>query len=206
MRVLVLRHGHTSWNEEGRYQGQSDLPLSRLGRQEAEAVGRWLPDLVPPSVAVWSSDLVRARETAALALPGRPFTVDHRLRELHFGVFEGETSAGNARRHGATFHRWMTDPDGFPPEGGETPALLERRVLDWLHEATGSGPTPLVVVTHGGPARVLAGALAGLSPAQAWQLPLPPCGLLLLERGAPPRQPTPDDAPFLHPDTEGLIP
>ena len=62
--VLVVRHGETAWNKEGRLQGQHDPPLNDQGRTQAEAVARYLATQSRPSAAVYTSDLVRAEATA----------------------------------------------------------------------------------------------------------------------------------------------
>ena len=92
MRLILVRHGSTAWNEEGKYQGTIDIPLSDRGRQEAEMVAERLRD--EKIDAVYSSNLRRARETAEIiARPhGLPVQVIEELGEMNFGDWEGMTA------------------------------------------------------------------------------------------------------------------
>ncbi len=86
---LIVRHGETEWNAQGRIQGHTDVGLSEQGQQQARLVAQRLAgetiDLA------YSSDLSRAKETAEIILDGRevPFHTTPRLRERYYGVFEG---------------------------------------------------------------------------------------------------------------------
>src|SRR3954471_11917270 len=85
-RLFLVRHGESTYNAEGRLQGQADPPLTPRGRAEAETLAGLLDGVAPERVV--SSDLVRARETAALL--GHPDTpTDPRLREIHVGEWAG---------------------------------------------------------------------------------------------------------------------
>jgi probable phosphoglycerate mutase len=88
-RVLLVRHGQSTWNADGRWQGQADPPLSALGEQQAREAAARLRDVD----ALWASDLDRARRTATIlgdAL-GLGVRVDARLRERHAGPWQGLT-------------------------------------------------------------------------------------------------------------------
>src|SRR5262252_2144935 len=91
LRLLLLRHGETAWNRERRYQGWTDTPLSTAGLQQAEAAARELKE--HPLVAVYSSPLQRARETAAIiaSVHGLDVVTDPAFKELGFGEWEGLT-------------------------------------------------------------------------------------------------------------------
>ena len=89
--IIIIRHGETEWNQTGRFQGHSDVPLSETGRAQAEALGRNLAlDHVD---VIYASDLTRALETAAplAARFGLTVTPDPLLRELNFGAWEGQS-------------------------------------------------------------------------------------------------------------------
>jgi len=150
-RLLLIRHGQTSWNASGRWQGHSDVPLSRLGRDQARAAARAVS--VEPLAALYSSDLARAFGTARLV--GEPHGLvpspDARLRELDVGVWGGLTRAEiEARWPDALAAFDAGDPAARAP-GGETRAELEGRVYAALDEiaARHTGAT-LAVVAHGG--------------------------------------------------------
>lgn len=90
-RLIVWRHGRTEWNATGRYQGQADIPLDDLGRQQAAAAAKMIKQLQP--TAILASDLCRADATAAAlaAETGLAVVHDQRLREIHVGSWEGLT-------------------------------------------------------------------------------------------------------------------
>jgi broad specificity phosphatase PhoE len=87
--LLLVRHGETDWNRDGRWQGQSDTPLNEVGRQQAVRVAEELDGID----VVYSSDLARARETAEIVAErlGLDVELDERLRERSFGAWEGKT-------------------------------------------------------------------------------------------------------------------
>ncbi|MFO7245775.1 MAG: histidine phosphatase family protein [Bacillota bacterium] len=90
--LLLVRHGATDWNEAGRRQGQTDVPLNQRGFREAEAAARLLAAWKPAPAAVYSSDLRRAADTARVIagmLGLLPVRVDARLRERSLGAAEG---------------------------------------------------------------------------------------------------------------------
>ena len=88
-RVLLLRHGQTSWNAEDRFQGQTDVDLDDVGRRQASRAARLLAALQPHALV--SSDLRRARDTAAAlaTLTGLEAVSDPRLRETYAGAWQG---------------------------------------------------------------------------------------------------------------------
>jgi broad specificity phosphatase PhoE len=162
-RTLVLvRHGVTHYNLERRFQGQTDIPLSDEGREEARALRARLANLADLAhlfddgrTLVASSDLKRAHETAELAfgVPGRAIATDARLRELSFGVFEGLTRDEIDARYPEMMAAWVNGDDTIAIEGGETRAQARARglasIFDLTQRAT-DAQDHVVVVTHGG--------------------------------------------------------
>lgn len=148
--IILIRHGETLWNRERRMQGQTDTPLSDTGRAQAAALGERLARC--PLVALYSSDLMRARDTAhAIAQrTGREIVLDERLRERRFGIFEGLTYAEMSERHPEAFERFQSrDPDYVIP-GGECAREFHLRVLACLTEiAERHEGEQVAVVTHG---------------------------------------------------------
>ena len=177
-RLLLVRHGETPWNAEGRWQGQTDVPLSPRGRCQAAALARVLAaDTVH---ALYASDLWRARETALiLAKPlGLPVHTEPRLREMAFGHWEGLTYDEIEQRDAKTLTAWYADPLQVAPPGGETLAQVSERVqavltclVSFCQEHTA------VLVAHGGPLRVLLCLALGLPPQAHWQFVLAPGSL-----------------------------
>jgi broad specificity phosphatase PhoE len=156
--LLIARHGETDWNRERRWQGHADLPLNDTGREQARALARELaPD--PPS-AVYTSDLARSRETAAIVAGelGLPVTSDARLREVDVGEWSGLLWSEIEERYPEGAARRLAGGTGW--EEGEAYSAMGRRVVAALLEigAAHEGGRVLVV-THGGP--VVAAWLAG---------------------------------------------
>jgi probable phosphoglycerate mutase len=145
MRLLFLRHGSTSWNEAGRIQGQTDVPLSEIGRTH---VAGWRLSAEWATARCFTSPLARARETASL-LGFRDAAADARLREMAWGACEGGTLDGVRRRYGAAFAETESRGLDFRPPGGETPREVAARLAAFLREIA-QGPGDVVVVAHRG--------------------------------------------------------
>lgn len=159
LELLLVRHGATEWNAAGRYQGHTDVPLSREGRAQAAMLAPVLAPLEDRAPLVFSSDLGRARETAALACPWALSHQDARLRELAFGALEGLTYEESAARFGDRFIAWLEDPAAMAPPGGETLTQLHDRLDDWLSTLPDAGC--VIAFTHGGVVRALLSRLRG---------------------------------------------
>ncbi len=99
MNVLLVRHGETEWNREGRYQGRTDIPLSAVGVEQVRALGRRLAQ-VPIAIAA-ASPLSRARATAEAVVAGRDLTleIDDGLAEISHGAWEGKLASDVERSH-----------------------------------------------------------------------------------------------------------
>jgi len=159
-RLTLIRHGLTEWNVAGRFQGQSDVPLSDAGRAQAALLAPYVATF-PDIDVVAASPLQRAVETAAIALPGRAPELDDRLRELHFGAFEGRTRP--ELELDPRWAAWVADPFLQAPPGGEAYAELRARADAWLRDARARHPgAHLVAVTHSGTIQMLIASLLGV--------------------------------------------
>lgn len=149
--LLVIRHGETVWNEEKRYQGHGDSPLTETGRNQVAALGRRMEKIRFDTLI--SSDLGRAQETASIVADytGHPLEVDRRLRERNYGVLEGLTVPEIKARHSEVFDQLNTDdPDYIIPEG-ESHRQHYRRNIEFIEELlTKSTGATVAVVAHGG--------------------------------------------------------
>jgi glucosyl-3-phosphoglycerate phosphatase len=157
-RLLLVRHGESTYNAEGRLQGQADPPLTSRGRAEAEALAPYLDGISAQAIV---SDLVRARETAALlGHPAAP--TDSRLREIGVGEWQGRLLSEFPAE---PEFNWRGGPV-TPPGGEPWPEMVARvgGVLDELREAGGG---PWLVIAHGG---VVRAAVTHLTGADARQL------------------------------------
>ncbi len=164
--LLLARHGETDWNLERRWQGWADPPLNETGRAQARELALELRDT--PFDAAYSSDLLRAHETAEIvAAPhGVPVVTDKRLREIDIGSWSGLLHTEIEERY----------PGGVRPDG-ETTEQHGERVRAAVEEiARANLGRRILIVTHGGSIRVLRGG-PGDEPS-AW---VPNCGVLELE-------------------------
>jgi probable phosphoglycerate mutase len=178
-RLVVLRHGLTPWNAERRFQGWADVSLAPEGELQAKAAAVALARLRP--VALWTSDLTRAAQTAAavgevtgLAPRGEP-----RLREVHVGAFEGLVYDEAVARFGP-------GPWDYSQYAGECDATVAERVaaaLGELGDLVGEGQVG-VAVSHGAAIRAGVGAFLGL-PAEHLRVlgTMVNCGWVELVRG-----------------------
>jgi len=175
VRLLLLRHGRTAWNDSGRFQGQADPPLDAVGQAQAARVGPVIAAMRPDVVV--SSDLLRCAATAAaIGLPYRP---DARLREIDLGHWSGLTSAEAHERFPAEDAAWRRGDD-IRRGGGETYLEVARRAGTLLDEIVAGLPPDadslVVFVLHGGSARSLIGRVLGLPPHTWWHFgPLRNC-------------------------------
>ncbi len=163
-RLVLLRHGRTAWNAVGRGQGHADVELDELGHAQAEAAGRWVTGFSP--VLLWTSDLARARQTAAYVEKetGLTAVADPRLREYDLGERTGLTMAEFAERFPAEHEAWHSGRYGAVP-GAESTEQVHDRIVPALQEliaALEPGRTALAV-THGASLRVGVAALLGWS-------------------------------------------
>lgn len=150
--LWLIRHGETDWNVAGRLQGHREVPLNENGLRQARALAATLAK-EPPFAALYSSDLGRAKETAAAAAEvlGLPVTSRSELRERNFGVLSDLTWVEAEAKHPELFSRLRArDPD-FVPAGGESLSQTFARTVTALNSIAREWPgAQVLVVTHGG--------------------------------------------------------
>ncbi len=172
-RFLLARHGETAWNAERRHHGQSDVPLNATGRRQAAALARRLADEAID--AIYASDLQRAWQTAeaVAAHYDLPVQADPRLRELHFGVWEGLTYPEIEAQDPEALAAWHEDPTHVAPPEGESLVELAQRVDALRADLEAAHPEETVLlVSHNGVLRVLICQALGLPPENYWQFHL----------------------------------
>jgi probable phosphoglycerate mutase len=149
-RLVLVRHGQTAWNLEGRAQGHTDIGLDDTGRAQAAALAPAIAEMAP--AALWSSDLVRARQTAdqLAATTGLEVRLDARLREFDAGDRAGLTLAEFAEKFPDAYDSWRDGHITGHLPGAETTAEVVARMVPALREIwdAGAGSTT-VVVAHG---------------------------------------------------------
>lgn len=150
--LWLIRHGETDWNVAGRLQGHREVPLNENGLRQARGLAATLAK-EPPFAALYSSDLGRAKETAAAAAEvlGLPVTSRSELRERNFGVLSDLTWVEAEAKHPELFSRLRArDPD-FVPAGGESLSQTFARTVTALNSIAREWPgAQVLVVTHGG--------------------------------------------------------
>jgi 2,3-bisphosphoglycerate-dependent phosphoglycerate mutase len=147
--IMLVRHGETAWNAEGRIQGQLDIPLNSNGLTQAEAVGQRLA--AENFDSIYSSDLNRAYRTAVPVGQNRSITRRVELREQHLGVLQGLTHAEAKDRHPEAWHSFANRSSEQRIDGGETLEIFARRVMDFIGECIRKhAGERLLLVTHGG--------------------------------------------------------
>ena len=171
-RLLLVRHGETSWNAEGRLQGSEDICLSEKGRRQARLIGDRLANT---SIDVaYSSDQSRARETAQHILEGRDVALN--------GVFEGLTVRERKDRYPEMFAASLVKNLDFAPDGGETFRGTNRRMAGWAQGFLQDHlQKTVLVVGHGGSLRGAIIAWMGFPDESTWRFMLANCGLSIID-------------------------
>jgi phosphoserine phosphatase len=184
MNILLVRHGETSWNREGRYQGRTDIPLSSEGEAQVAALARRLAN-IPLTLAV-ASPLARARRTAEAILTGRPLTleIDPGLSEISHGQWEGKLTTDVELSHAEMFGTWRSRPDRAVPAGPDAETLgdVEDRAWPVLVRACsrlGANETALIAA-HDAVNRVLLCRVLGLPLTRVWRFRQAPATLNVL--------------------------
>lgn len=150
----LLRHAPTAWNADGRLQGLTDTALSPEGERAARS---WR---LPAPADGWkrvSSPLQRARRTAELVRPSTSVTIDSRLREMSFGLWEGFTVKTLRATGGEAFAAAEAAGLDFHPPGGESPRMTMVRLSRWSSTLT----EPVVAVSHKAAIRALLALATG---------------------------------------------
>ena len=185
-RLWLVRHGLTAWNAQQRFCGHSDIPLSARGRVQAH----WLAQLLQGEAisTMYTSDLVRARETAEIIASQRTQGLQVRVsaawREIDFGAWEGLTYAEIAEQCQDQLG-FFSDPEQCSPPGGESLAQMLQRIRAELAAIASSGDWTIegdvVIVSHSGPLRVLLCSILGMPLERQWQLRLDPGSLSAID-------------------------
>lgn len=186
--IYFVRHGQTDWNAEGRLQGQADTDLNETGRAQAARNGDLLAGLLAgaPAPDFVSSPLRRTRETmerirAAMGLEPVGYRADDRLKEIHFGDWQGHTFAELEKVDPGCFARREADKWRFvaPGAGAESYDDVAARVAAWMEETR----RETVCVAHGGILRSVFRLTDTLPPAECAALAIPQDRVLRLTGG-----------------------
>ncbi len=173
--IVLVRHGQTRLNAEGRLAGHLDVPLTEAGEVQAKAVAEAVLARRAPTRVV-SSPLLRARQTAAAV--GRPVVVDERGIELDYGAYDGVALTDVPAQLWTT---WRADP-AWVPEGGESLLSVGRRVREACKELSSSVPADadVVVVSHVSPIKAAVAWALGVGDETSWRLFLAPGSITVI--------------------------
>ncbi|MFT9849084.1 histidine phosphatase family protein [Aneurinibacillus sp. REN35] len=182
IRLIWIRHGETEENRARRYLGHYDAPLTAFGREQAASAALLLQHETIHSI--YTSDLIRCRETAAIV--ARPHDVEPRvvpeLRELDFGAWDRKTYEEIMLTHKTLAERWYNNPHDVAPPNGESLRDLRNRLGVWLDALVGRmkpGETA-VLVTHGGPIRWFLATYVAEDPQAFWSVTGPGTGSVIV--------------------------
>lgn len=188
-RLILVRHGVTDWNREGRFQGQLDPPLADEGRAEAALLGERLAGSADRPARIVASPLSRALTTAeviAAEMPAAerpPIATDPRLVEVGQGEWEGRTHDELLTADAERYAAWREGGGNGVPPGAEPIAAVVARAKAAIAELGSAGAWPLCLVSHGGILRVIARELLRLTPRRAWGLDVDNASLSVLVDG-----------------------
>ncbi|MGV0026391.1 histidine phosphatase family protein [Phormidesmis priestleyi] len=170
-RLLLVRHGETDWNRQGRFQGQIDVPLNENGRSQAHQAAEFLKS-VPIDFAI-SSSMLRPKETAEIILKHHPhLSLDLRddLREISHGLWEGKLEAEIESSYPGLLHQWQQHPETVQmPQGENLQQIWERAIAGWRAIVEShSNPCTILVVAHDAINKAILCHVAGLGAESFW--------------------------------------
>lgn len=150
-KLIIIRHGETLWNVEGKKQGQLDSPLTALGIEQAKALAQRLTE--ESFTDLYSSDLGRAYKTAEYIAARTNHTIfpEQRLRERNFGIFQGLTDKQIENEHPSEYNSYLTNRVDYVISDGESLRQFYMRVTNFLENLTTRHDGQIItIVTHGG--------------------------------------------------------
>lgn len=188
MLIYVVRHGQTDWNAERRLQGQKDIPLNPIGREQARLNGIDLAEILKVEGIAFdfvASPLTRTRQTMeiireAMGVDPKAYRTDERLVEVSFGDWEGSTIKElKATQRDRVTERNLNKWDFIPPgDDAESYEIMSWRIASWLN----SVDKPTVCVTHGGVIRSLFKMIADVPKHEAAEGDIPQDRILKINR------------------------
>lgn len=173
MEIYIIRHGETDWNTKRCLQGQSDIALNKVGREQAGTTGRILEKV--PFDLIYSSPLDRAYETACLIRGHRNIQImrHEKIKELGFGTYEGKNALELTADKTDPFHYFFSRPELYQaPKGGETLDSICKRTAAFLQEEIETKEKEyerIMIVGHGACNKALMCHIRNHGIAQFWQ-------------------------------------
>ena len=172
-RIILVRHGETDWNKQGRFQGQIDIPLNQNGKAQAQAASNFLKNVSIQKA--FSSSLSRPRETAQIILrehPGIDISLKDNLKEIGHGKWEGKLESEIKSDWPDLLKMWKTHPEKVQmPEGESIKEVSTRSITSWIEicKSLKNDETALVVA-HDAVNKTILCHLLGLTPSKIWMI------------------------------------
>ncbi len=191
-RVILVRHGETQWNSEGRFQGQIDIPLNENGKSQALAAGSFLRSVRIDKA--YSSSMSRPKETAELILKTHPnvkIKLENDLIEIGHGLWEGKLESEIKKSWNDLLKAWQDAPETVQmPEGETIQMVWDRAVNCWEKITSNISPDETVlIVAHDAVNKTILCHLLGLSPADIWMIKQGNGGITVIEISKDSNQP-----------------
>ncbi len=172
-RIILVRHGETDWNRQGRFQGQIDIPLNKNGISQAKAASKFLKNNIIQKA--YSSSLSRPRETAQIILnehPGIKISLIDKLKEIGHGKWEGKLESEIKSDWPDLLKTWKISPEKVQmPEGENIKEVSTRSIIGWneICKDLKNDETALVVA-HDAVNKTILCHLLGLMPSKIWMI------------------------------------
>jgi alpha-ribazole phosphatase len=179
-RIILIRHGQTDWSNQKRYNGITDVSLNKEGKSQAK---RLCERLKREKIhKVYSSDMKRTLQFAAIALKDMSIEKLFQLREMNFGVFEGLTYGEIMNKYPDIYKQWLRNPLKTVIRGTESLDSLAERVRNALAQVLSLNKNLTVAVfTHAGPIKVILCDALKLGLEKIWQIEQDLAGLSIIE-------------------------
>lgn len=185
-KIILLRHGQTEWNLDGRYQGQKDSPLTDKGKKQAKNNALKLKESIEnfDKIKIFSSPLGRAKSTAfiicdELNIDRDKIIFEKRISEFDFGIFEGELKSFCQTTYAKEYNAREADKWSYEIENGESYELVTKRLKLWFDEV--KDEEVIIVIAHEMINRALRGFYLNLEQSEILKLRQPNDVVLVLE-------------------------
>ncbi len=177
-----IRHGQTIWNESGRYQGTTDVPLSKLGYEQAKKTAERFKDIHLDGII--SSTLDRAFQTAKSINQFHQLEIEKNdlLQELHFGEWEGLTYEEIETKWPGMIDKMYHHPENLRLPHGESFSDMQNRAMKMMNDIIGRGDDKTyVIVSHGAAIRTMICGLLGISLEKSWNFSFSNAGVTCMK-------------------------
>lgn len=182
--IFLMRHGESEYNAKKMVQGHIDTNLTQKGLLQAKYAGEFLKNSNIKKII--SSDLKRAHQTAITVAEVLkvPVVVDRRIREMHFGTWEGLSYDYIYKNHLEEFYNWLANPVKYPLKKQEDITHFERRLRSFLEDIKSQDEDSILVVGHGGSVQGLLCIAMELGMENLWKFKHNNTGISLIESNA----------------------